>query len=151
MRSIPACRSKTRVGTLVELQKQGKIRHIGLSNVAVPQLTEARKLAQIVSVQNRYNLEDRTPRPSSMPAPGTVSAFLPWYPLAAGSLRAGRGGSMTSRSARRRPLAGGAGLAAAALADDAADPGNLSIAHFEENSRRREIELSDDEFRALGA
>ena len=139
------------VGTMVELQKQGKIRHIGLSNVTVPQLSEARKLAQIVSVQNRYNLEDRTSDAVVDACARDGLAFLPWYPLAAGSL---------ARSRRLDDIAKrhGAGHSQVALAwllrrspTMLPIPGTSSIAHFEENLAAMKIELSDDEFRALSA
>jgi aryl-alcohol dehydrogenase-like predicted oxidoreductase len=74
------------LGTLVELQKAGKIRHIGLSNVSVQELARAQKLATIVSVQNRYNLSDRAHDAVVDACTRQGLAFLPWYPLNAGSL-----------------------------------------------------------------
>jgi pyridoxine 4-dehydrogenase len=87
------------IGALVDLQKAGKIRHIGVSNVNLSQLTEARKLATIVSVQNRYNLEDRTHDDVIDACTRDDLAFIPWYPLGAGALASGRS---TLRSVAQR-------------------------------------------------
>jgi pyridoxine 4-dehydrogenase len=137
------------VGTLVELQKQGKIRHIGLSNVTVPQLAQARKLTAIVSVQNRYNLEDRRSDAVVDACARDGLAFLPWYPLAAGSLARSR---QLDDIAKRH----GASHSQVALAwllrrspTMLPIPGTSSIAHFEENLAAATLELSDDEFRIL--
>src|ERR1700688_4204458 len=82
----PAVPLEDSLGALVELQRVGKIRHIGLSNVSVQELARARKLAPIVSVQNRYNLSDRTHDAEVDACTQQGLAFLPWYPLDAGSL-----------------------------------------------------------------
>src|SRR3954453_20175807 len=73
------------VGTLAEFQRQGKVRHIGLSNVSVEELDQARKLVPIVSVQNRYNLGDRSSEDVLQACERLGIAFLPWYPLKADS------------------------------------------------------------------
>jgi pyridoxine 4-dehydrogenase len=69
------------IGMLVELQREGKIRHIGVSNVNLRQLEQARKFATVVSVQNRYNLTDRTHEGVVDVCARDGLAFLPWYPL----------------------------------------------------------------------
>src|SRR5918996_2698700 len=88
------------VGTLKELQEQGKIRHVGISNVSVDELNQARGIVDVVTVQNLYNLEDRGSEDvleaceqagSHGRAPGTARrspeiGFIPWYPLATGRL-----------------------------------------------------------------
>jgi pyridoxine 4-dehydrogenase len=74
------------IGALVDLQREGKIRHIGVSNVNLTQLEEARRLATIVSVQNRYNIEDRTHEDVVDACTRDHLAFMPWYPLGAGKL-----------------------------------------------------------------
>src|SRR5438132_13462379 len=77
------------LGAIVSAQKAGKIRHIGVSNFDVKQLERARKVAKIVSVQNRYNLEDRHSDDVLAMCEKQGLAFLPWFPLGAGdSLRA---------------------------------------------------------------
>src|SRR5436190_22294514 len=73
------------------MQCAGKIRHVGLSNVSVAQLEEARRIVPIVSVQNRYNLEDRASESVLQACEKLGIAFLPWYPLGAGhALRSAR-------------------------------------------------------------
>jgi pyridoxine 4-dehydrogenase len=73
------------IGALIELQREGKIRHIGVSNVEVDELALARRVATIVSVQNRYNLTDRFSEPVLSACERDGIAFLPWSPLAVGS------------------------------------------------------------------
>lgn len=79
------------VGALAVLQREGKIRQLGLSNVSVRQLEQARGIATIVSVQNEYNLEDRGAEDVLAACQRLGIAFIPWYPLGAGScLRSAR-------------------------------------------------------------
>jgi len=73
------------VGALADGQRAGKIRHVGVSNVSVKQLEEARRICPIVSVQNEYNLEDRSSENVLKACEKLGIAFLPWYPLGAGS------------------------------------------------------------------
>ncbi|WP_056969569.1 aldo/keto reductase [Lacticaseibacillus thailandensis] len=77
------------VGVLADMQKEGKIKHIGLSQVSVDQIKAARKVAPIVSVQNRYNLIDRADEDVLNYATQEHIAFIPWFPLATGKLTAG--------------------------------------------------------------
>ena len=86
------------LGVLVDLQQQGKIRHIGLSNVDTSQLEAAQKLARIVSVQNRYNLSDREDEAVVDACTRHNIAYIPWFPLAAGPLTRPGG-----PAGRRRP------------------------------------------------
>ncbi|HEY9287522.1 MAG TPA: aldo/keto reductase [Candidatus Dormibacteraeota bacterium] len=74
------------IGALIELKDQGKIRHIGLSNVTIEQLKQAEKLTPIVSVQNRYNLFDRESEPMLEQCSLEQLAFLPWRPVGGGDL-----------------------------------------------------------------
>ena len=138
------------IGALIELQRQGKIRHIGVSNVSLAQLREARKLAAIVSVQNRYNLEDRASDDIIDACARDGLAFLPWYPLAAGALARSR---PLGEIARRRGLAPMQVALAWLLRRSSAMlpiPGTGSVAHFEENLAAQDVVLSDDEVAALG-
>src|SRR5258705_1464708 len=73
------------IGALAEFQREGKVRHVGLSNVTVKQLEEARKIVPIVSVQNRYNLGDRSSEDVLKACERLGIAFLPWYPLGDGA------------------------------------------------------------------
>ena len=83
--NIPLAES---LGELNALQNEGKIRHIGVSNVSVGELEQARELAEVVSVQNRYNVNDRDSDDVVDVCERDGLAFLPWYPLGAGSLDA---------------------------------------------------------------
>ena len=87
------------VGALAELQSEGKIRHIGLSNVSVNELRRAQHIAPIVSVQNRYNFSERLSEDVLAECEKGGLAFLPWHPLAAGGDAAG--GGALGRVARR--------------------------------------------------
>jgi pyridoxine 4-dehydrogenase len=138
------------VGALAELQEEGKIRHIGVSNVSGEQLDRARSIAEIVSVQNRYNLSDRRSQEVLDACERDGLAFLPWHPLATGEL-ARRDGSVEEVA-----QAHGATPAQVALAwllqrspVTLPIPGTSSIAHFDENVEARELELSDDDVRTL--
>ena len=110
------------VGTLKELQDEGKIRHVGVSNVSVEELEQARGIVDVVSVQNRFNLGDRHAADVLAACQDAGLAFIPWFPLSAGSL-AEPGGAAAEIAA-----AHGATPAQVALAwllahrGDAADP-----------------------------
>lgn len=138
------------IGALVELQKAGKIRHIGVSNVNLRELAKARKLATVVSVQNRYNLNDRTYDGVIDVCARDGLAFLPWYPLNAGAL-AGPRSKLKEIAARRRASPSQVALAWLLHRSPAMlpIPGTSSAAHFEENLAARNLELSDEEFAAL--
>ena len=138
------------VGALVELQKQGKIRHIGLSNVTTRQLAQARKLATIVSVQNRYSLGDRDDGVIAVCAKDGL-AFLPWYPLAAGAL-VRRGGTLAEIAQRHKATPAQVALAWLLRRSPVMlpIPGTSSIAHFEENLAASGVALTGAEFAALG-
>ena len=114
------------VGALAELREEQKIRHIGLSNVNLEQLERAREMVPIVSVQNRYNVADRESEEVLQACEESGLAFFPWAPLGsrgssnlAQAVRpAGRG----RQSSRSLPRSGRAGVAAAPLPGDPADP-----------------------------
>lgn len=138
------------IGALADLQAAGKIRHIGISNVNVDQLARARRIVPVVSVQNRFNLTDRSSAAVLAACEKAGIAFLPWYPLSAGSSTAG--GGALGEVARRH----GATPAQAALAWLLARspvmvpiPGTASLAHLEENMRAAEVQLSAEDLRAL--
>jgi len=140
------------IGALVDLQREGKIRHIGVSNVAERELARARAVASIVSVQNHYNLRDRSSdRLIDICAEAGI-AFIPWYPLAAGRLA-----SPNSRLARiaQRQSASLSQISLAWLLQRSPAmlpiPGTSSIAHLEENLASASIRLNPDEFRTLGS
>ncbi|HKE07716.1 MAG TPA: aldo/keto reductase [Candidatus Acidoferrum sp.] len=84
----PAVPANDQFGTLKELQQQGKIRHIGLSEVSVAQIRDARNVIPISTVQNRYSVTDRAAEEVLKVCEGLSIAFIPWFPLAAGKISA---------------------------------------------------------------
>ena len=137
------------VGALAEAQKAGKIRHVGLSNVTVKQLEAARKICPIVSVQNEYNLGDRSSEPVLNACEKLGIAFLPWCPLGAGSVIK----QIKVKAIARKLHATGAQVALAWLLrkSPAMLPilGTSSIEHLEKNCAAAELALSDRDFDAL--
>ena len=131
------------VGTLAELRSEGKIRHIGLSNVSVDQLRKARRLAPIASVQNRYNIADRSSEDVLAECTREGIAFLPWYPLEAGGSAGGKGA--LARVAARHQATPAQIAIAWLLARSPVIlpiPGTSSVAHLEENVAAAGIQLS---------
>jgi pyridoxine 4-dehydrogenase len=152
----PAVPIEESVGTLVELQGEGKIRHIGLSNVDARQLAQARQVATIVSVQNRYNLVDRYSEGVLDACERDGIAFLPWFPLGFGSLTHGAGrlaDVALSRGATRAQIALAWLLRRSPVMLPI--PGTSSLEHLEENVAAAALGLTDAEFgelsRAAGA
>jgi pyridoxine 4-dehydrogenase len=140
------------VGELVKLKDEGKIRHIGLSEVNVEQLTAAQQITEIVSVQNLYNLTNRAAEPLLDACTEQGIGFIPWFPLAAGPLAAPDGplariGAHQNATPSQMALAWLLKRSPVMLPI----PGTSSVAHLEENVAAAEIALSDDEFEQLGA
>jgi aryl-alcohol dehydrogenase-like predicted oxidoreductase len=138
------------IGALAELQRQGKIRHIGLSNVDARQLAQAREQVEIVSVQNRFNVGDRHSEGVLEACERGGIPFLPWWPLNAGEL-ATAGGRLDEVAASRS--ASQAQVALAWLLRRSPSmltiPGTSSVAHLEENVAAAALELTDAEFADL--
>jgi len=138
------------VGTLAELRSEGKIRHIGLSNVSVDQLRKALRLAPIASVQNRYNIADRSSEDVLAECTREGIAFLPWYPLEAGGSAGGKGA--LARVAARHKATPAQIAIAWLLAHSPVMlpiPGTSSIAHLEENVAAAGIQLSPEDLAEL--
>jgi aryl-alcohol dehydrogenase-like predicted oxidoreductase len=138
------------VGELLTLKNEGKVRHIGLSEIDVEQLTEAQQITEIVSVQNMYNLASRGAERLLDVATSQGIGFIPWFPLAAGPLAAPDGPlQLIAANHDATPSQ----LALAWLLKRSPVmlpiPGTSSVAHLEENVAAAEITLSDDEFEAL--
>jgi pyridoxine 4-dehydrogenase len=140
------------LGALVDLQKAGKIRHIGLSEVTVAEIEQAGKTARIVSVQNKYNLSDRSKDTEAAVDYCTSHqlGFIPWFPIAAGKLAA-PGGPLEAAAKRH-----GATLAQLSLAwllhrspAILPIPGTSTVKHLEENVGAAGVKLSDEEWKAL--
>jgi pyridoxine 4-dehydrogenase len=138
------------IGTLVDLQREGKIRYIGVSNVSAAELSRAQKVAEIVSVQNSYNLRERSSDTLVDVCAGAGIAFIPFYPLAKGRLA--RPDSQLARIAERHNATPGQ-IALAWLLHRSPVmlpiPGTSSLAHFEENLGAMSIRLSAEEIQTL--
>ena len=144
----PAISFDASVQTLVDLQSEGKIHLIGLSNVTREHIERARKIAQIVSVQNRYSVFDREWEHVVDYCEQNRIAFIPWFPLGAG----GVGHEVLSRIAqahRVKPIQ----VAIAWLLQRSPYmlpiPGTSSVEHVEENVAAAALRLSEEEFRQL--
>jgi aryl-alcohol dehydrogenase-like predicted oxidoreductase len=148
----PAVAIEESVGELARLREEGKVRHLGLSNVSVELLTRARKIVPIVSVQNRYNLADRSSEDVLEHCEREGIAFLPFFPLAVGGLA--EPSCRLARLAREK----GATPAQIALAwllyhssAIVAIPGTTSVEHLDENVAASRIELSNKDMAVLAA
>jgi pyridoxine 4-dehydrogenase len=137
------------VGALADLQREGKIRHIGLSNVTVKQLERARKLVPIVSVQNRYSLHERKQEDVLLHCEKHGIAFLPWYPL-------GDGAALKLSKVKKLAQKLDATPAQVAIAwllrkspVIVPIPGTGKLAHLEENMAAARLELGDGDFQSL--
>jgi pyridoxine 4-dehydrogenase len=148
----PEVALEDQVGELKKLQDEGKIRHIGLSEVSVEQLEQARKTATIVSVQNLFNLANRDAEPVLEHCERHDIGFIPWFPLATGELSKENG---PLADAARQHDATPSQLALAWLLARSPVmlpiPGTSSIEHLESNTAAAGIELSDAELEALTA
>ena len=137
-------------GTIVDLQRQGKIGHVGLSEVNVEQIERARAYFPVVSVQNRYNLADRAWEEVVDYCERENIGFIPWYPLQTGKL-ADEGGPL-AKIARKRGVTP-AQVALAWLLQRSPVmlpiPGTSKVNHLEENIAAAGIDLSDEEFASL--
>jgi aryl-alcohol dehydrogenase-like predicted oxidoreductase len=139
-------------GVMADMLKEGLIRHAGLSNVSVEEIEAARKVFPVATVQNRYNLVDRSDEDVLAYCEANGIGFIPWFPLAAGDLAkpgtaldavVGKTGAAPSQVAlawclKRSPVM-------------LPIPGTSKVAHLEENVRAAGIELSDADFKALDA
>jgi len=137
-------------GVIADMQQEGLIRHVGLSEVSVEEIEAARKIFPVVSVQNMYNLVTRQSEDVLEYCERENIAFIPWFPLAAGSLA--REGSVLDRVSKRL----GARPAQVALAWVLKRspvmlpiPGTGKVRHLEENVAAAALELTDDDFAAL--
>jgi pyridoxine 4-dehydrogenase len=138
------------LGALIELRQAGKIRHIGLSGVTLEELTAAQKLVPIVSVQNLYNLVDRRDEPVLEYCTEQGIPYMPFFPLATGSL--GREvGPLSAIGERHHVTPAQVALAWLCVRSPqiVLIPGTRSVAHLEENIASLAIQLEAEEQRAL--
>lgn len=140
------------VGELKKLQEEGKVRHLGLSEVTIDQLEAARKVAEIATVQNLYNLANRSAEDLLDHCEREGIGFIPWYPLATGELSREDG---PLAAAAREHGATPSQLALAWLLRRSPVmlpiPGTSRVAHLEQNTAAADIELSEAEFEGLSA
>jgi aryl-alcohol dehydrogenase-like predicted oxidoreductase len=138
------------IGALKELQDEGKVRHVGVSNVSLDELERARALVEVVTVQNRYSLADRHSEAVLDACERDGIGFIPWFPLATGDLA--RPGGPLDDLARRHDAAPSQLALAWLLARSPVMlpiPGTGSVEHFEENMKAESIELAPDELERL--
>jgi pyridoxine 4-dehydrogenase len=138
------------LGALKELQDAGKIRHIGLSEVSVKEIEQARKLVTVVSVQNLYNLSDRKHDDVVTYCEKNKIGFIPWFPVAAGDLA--KPGGVLDKAAKEH----GATVSQLALAwllhrspVMLPIPGTSSIPHLEENTAAASLQLKPEEWQKI--
>ena len=140
------------LGAAKKLQEQGKIRHIGLSEVSVAEIEKARKIVEIVSVQNEYNLTTRKSEDIVSYCDQNKLGFIPWFPVAAGKLAA-PGGKLDQIAKKHGATV--AQLSIAWLLHRSPVmlpiPGTSSVKHLEENLKSVEIYLSDGEWNEVEA
>jgi len=135
---------------IAKLQKEGKIRHVGLSEVKPAEIDQARKVIDIVSVQNLYNVGDRSHEDVVQYCEKHNIAFIPWFPVAAGKLA--RPGSKLDEVSKRH----GATVSQVSIAwllhrspVMLPIPGTSSVAHLEENLKAADIPFSDAEMKEI--
>lgn len=137
-------------GVLKELQDEGKIRHVGLSQVSVEEIEAARKIVEISTVQNRYNLSDQSAADVLAHCEQQGIAFIPWAPMAQGGLTGTD--SPVARIAAAHQVSAGA-VALAWLLHRSPTilpiPGTSKVAHLEENMKAATLELTAGELRSL--
>ena len=140
------------LGAIKRLKTQGKIRHVGLSEVTVEQIEQARKVMDIVSVQNEYNITNRKSEAVLDYCEKNNIGFIPWYPVAAGKL-AQPGGKLDEMAKKHGATV--AQLSIAWLLQRSPVmlpiPGTSSIKHLEENMKSADVQLSDSEWQELEA
>jgi aryl-alcohol dehydrogenase-like predicted oxidoreductase len=138
------------LGELKKMQQEGKIRHIGISEVSVGETQRAQKIVEVVSVQNKYNISDRAHEDVLRYCEKNNIGFIPWFPVAAGELT--KPGGALDKTAKAHNVST-AQLAIAWLLHRSPVmlpiPGTSSVKHLEENVAAADIKLSDAEWQSL--
>jgi len=146
----PKVPAEEQFGLLADLLSEGKVRHVGLSQVTVDEIEAARAVVPIVSVQNLYNLTDRSSEDVLDHCEAEGLGFIPWYPIASGEL-ARPGGPVDA--VVKETGATPAEVALSWLLHRSAVmlpiPGTSSVAHLEENCRAATLELTGDQLASL--
>jgi pyridoxine 4-dehydrogenase len=148
----PAVPLEESIGAMRELREEGKVRHIGVSNVSADELARARELVDVVTVQNRYNVADRDSEGLLEACERGGIGFIPWFPLATGRL-AREGGPLERVGARHGATPGQVALAWLLGRSPVMlpIPGTSSVEHLEENVAAAQLRLTDDEVEEIGA
>lgn len=138
------------VGALKDLQEEGKIRHLGLSNVDLDELDRSLEIADVASVQNRYSLEDRGSEDVLRRCAERGIGFIPWFPLAAGRLTGDRRPlTEVARAHRATPAQIALAWLLARSSVMLPIPGTSKVEHLEENVAAATIQLADEEIELL--
>ena len=146
----PKVPAEDQLGTLKDLQAQGKIKHIGLSEVSMQQIRQARAIVPIVSVQNRYSITDRGSDDVLQYCEKEKLAFIPWFPLAAGRI-SGAGSPIRRVAARWNATPSQVALAWLLARSPVMlpIPGTSRVQHLEENVAAAELRMNADAMREL--
>jgi aryl-alcohol dehydrogenase-like predicted oxidoreductase len=138
------------LGVIKKLQEQGKIHHVGLSEVKPDEIDQARKVIDIVSVQNQYNISDRKHEDVLEYCEKNNLAFIPWFPVAAGKLTQ-PGGALDAAAKRHNATVSQLSLAWLLHRSPVMlpIPGTSSVAHLEENLGAAEINLGTEEWKQI--
>jgi aryl-alcohol dehydrogenase-like predicted oxidoreductase len=146
----PAVPAEDQFGVLRDLQKEGKVRHVGLSEVQVSEIEAARKVVRVATVQNRYNLQDREAERVVEYCEKEGIGFIPWYPIASGKLLA-PGGILTAIAKETGATPSQVALAWLLQRSKVMVPipGTSSVAHLDENCGAASVKLSDAQFEKL--
>jgi len=140
------------LGALKKMQDAGKIRHVGLSEVTISEIEQSKKVLPIVSVQNRYNIEDRKYDDVVAYCEKEKMGFIPWAPIGGGRNPLGKGENPLSAEAKRRGVSA-VQLALAWLLQRSPVmlpiPGTASLAHLEENMASAKIQLTPTEWKSV--
>jgi pyridoxine 4-dehydrogenase len=146
----PNVSADDQIGTMKDLQAQGKIRHIGLSEVSVPQIEHARSIVPIVSVQNRYSISDRGAEDVLKYCEREEIGFIPWFPLAAGQLAGAESPvSHVASQVKATPSQVAVAWLLARSRVMLPIPGTSSVAHLEENVAAAGLKLDANAMKEL--
>ena len=145
----PAVPEADQFGALEDLRREGKIRFVGLSEADVAAIERARRVLPIVSVQNRYNVTDRTWEPVVDYCDRERIAFIPWYPLGAGTLTNAAAIDAVAKRHKATPMQVALAWLLARSTMMLPIPGTSKVAHLEENVAAATLRLGSDDLEAL--
>lgn len=147
----PAVPADEQFGLLADLVREGKVRHVGLSEVSVDDVEAARRVVPVVSVQNRYNLAERTAEPLLEYCEREQIGFIPWFPLLTGKLTE-PGGALAQAAERHEATPGQVALAWLLARSPVMlpIPGTSRVTHLEENVAAATLQLTPEEVARIG-